>query len=127
MSEDKITEKKAREIYDTATRVTISHYYRYKDQTEKAFLFMLHKLNEEKKFYENCDLRFYGKNGKEEILRIINSHIDMLEKQLGIITKGLSADAYKYELTIEDIKNKNLNYMGFGTMFCDFWQVKGEI
>ena len=120
MTENKISEKKAKEIYDTATRVTISHYYRYKDQTEKAFLFMLHKLNEEKKFYENCDLRFYGKNGKEEILRIINSHIDMLEKQLGIITKGLSADAYKYELTIEDIKNKNLNYMGFGTMFCDF-------
>ena len=120
MTENKISEKKAKEIYDTATSSTIRHYYRYKDQTEKAFLFMLHKLNEEKEFYEKCDLKYYGKNGKEEMLRIINSHIDMLKNQLGIITKGLCADAYKYELTIEDIKNKNLNYMGFGTMFCDF-------
>ena len=33
MTENKISEKKAKEIYDAAAMATIRHYYRYKDQT----------------------------------------------------------------------------------------------
>ena len=67
--------KQVQQIYDFATKATIRHYYFYKDQTEKSFLCMLHKLRKEKEFYENKKIKFIGKEGQEEIVRIYNSFI----------------------------------------------------
>ena len=110
--------EKANEAYNYVTKGIIKHYYYYKDQTEKSFLYMLHALKKEKDFYESDNGKWLGEDTQQEILKIINSHIDLLKNQLDIISNGYFSKSYDFDLTVEDIEKENIKYHGFGGGFC---------
>ena len=104
-----LSQEEAVKIYEGATQLIISQGFSYKDRTEKAFLYILKRLEIMKKDYEKNS----GSVTPQEVVKNIEYFIKEVERQFDIVDKGWLSHQFDFDLTIDKIKNRELPFDGF--------------